>query len=223
MTSERTVSPQSDDLSFADWHSGIWQKDQPPEYLYKFCKRGDFNNFISKGSLRLGSSYHYREAYEKNGAEYGDNLEGVFSRHMIGARKTLQYLSHDHILSLSKSYTRKMHRMWWERKGCNYNLCVKFRAKKLLSAVATAIPEAKPGQKRLVMVGSCSYGNHQDFNDTKFVIMTQSFMKPLGFQIEDEYRMAVHMHGSEEKKPLDVQIDGIDDLMADVLTVPTQS
>ena len=133
------------------WWPPIYFRDEAPEYLYKYCTRKIYDEYIKVGNFRMGTLEEYRTAFEEKGAEYGDYYEGneaVLKRgpveiggHSVGEQGAviIDRNVNAYVFSTSSHYSTKDHKKWFKRKGCEYDLCIKLRSAPFLNLLAHQI------------------------------------------------------------------------------------
>lgn len=126
----------------------IEEKDNCPDYVYKYCSRNVFETHIKKGSFKLGALADYRDAYENKGAEYGDGVEGNPSLFKKGPCDfggqtvesdggiVIDLLTNAFIFSAALTYSVIDHERWFLRKGCGYDICLKIKGKRFFKSLA---------------------------------------------------------------------------------------
>ena len=129
--------------------------DPCPEHLYKYCSRKIYENHLKEGELRLGTLEYYREEYEKHGVEYGDHLEGNPTFLLRGPTQVAGQSVGEHgavivdefvnafVFCAAFEYSPDHHRIWFEREGCGYDMCVVFRASEFLEQLAEVIRDMR--------------------------------------------------------------------------------
>ena len=191
--------------------------DKPPEFVYKYCRRNIYNEFLSRGKFRLGTINEYRKSYEYKASGLLDPHDGIITQFPIGAGYKVQAIPNGHIFCVSKSYSEDVHLAWWRREDCRYNLCIKLHSETFFkSLIAEVTKVQKDGFKQL---GSCVYGEHFYSNKIAIDIMRTSFYKLSKYQHEDEYRFVSHINDIRNDKPLFVELGNIDECIVDVMNV----
>ena len=125
--------------------------DPCPEHLYKYCSRANYETYVKQGSFRLGTLQDYRDAYELRGDEYGDHLEGNPTFKLKGPMEIAGQRVGGHggvildmffkafVFCTSSNYSSDHHKIWFEREGCGYDVCVKLRGPEFLEELATEV------------------------------------------------------------------------------------
>ncbi|HCG7378452.1 hypothetical protein ACEWA0_22710 [Vibrio parahaemolyticus] len=147
-------------------------KDQCPQYVYKYCTQEVYEKHILHGEFKLGTLAEYRRAYELDGAGFGDPREGNHALFVKGptllpnlntsvnAQGGVVIDSFDNalILSVSSEYSEEAHLKWFKRKGCGYDLCIKYRAEDLFFEIADRLRFRIPWQREF-FIGEPIYNN----------------------------------------------------------------
>lgn len=178
-------------------------KDQCPQYVYKYCTQEVYKKHISHGVFKLGSLAEYRRAYELDGAGFGDPREG---NHALFVKGPVQIPnlntsaneqggviidSFDNALTLSFSseYNEDAHLKWFQRKGCGYDLCIKYRAEELFLEIADRLRFRIPWQREF-FIGNPIYNNgNVDLRRDSYHPCHKYFFKSKELAWEKEYRL----------------------------------
>ena len=147
-------------------------KDQCPQYVYKYCTQEVYKKHISHGVFKLGSLAEYRRAYELDGAGFGDPREGNHALFVKGPIQLpnlntsaneqggiiIDSFDNALVLSVSSEYSEEAHFKWFQRKGCGYDLCIKYRAEELFFEIADRLRFRIPWQREF-FIGKPIYNN----------------------------------------------------------------
>ncbi|WP_444956934.1 hypothetical protein [Microbulbifer sp. ZKSA002] len=181
----------------------LLQKDECPEYVYKYCTTTTYREHIKNGSFRLGTLAEYKQAYEEKGAEYGDYNEGNCTTIIGGRDIDSQLISNKgalivdrtvnaYVFSTALNYSIKDHEKWYHRNGCNYDLCLKIRAKDFFIELADAA-RLKIPDKQEYLLAKPFYNN--GFSHSEIRSTDPYLQKSKHLEWEGEYRLVLATTG----------------------------
>lgn len=196
-------------------------RDRPPTFLYKYATSGIYDTYLRQDRVRFGTSADYRAKYEAN-AGYADKYDGVRSARLPRLNCVVSTANHHYLFCLARSYSYEAHRLWLERQDCGYDLCVVFDGEALVGALASAV-RAEFG-KRIVLAGSCVYGEHRaQENALRGNVLEDALVKPTRYAIEDEYRFAVALAPQDPNEPRDVLVPGFHSTVRQLIRLTSPS
>ncbi|ENM3785646.1 hypothetical protein V9N53_002956 [Vibrio cholerae] len=178
-------------------------KDQCPKYVYKYCKHEDYEKYILHGGFKLGSLAYYRRAYELDGAGFGDPREGNHALFAKGPAVlpnlntsvneqggvVIDSFDNAFILSFSSEYSEEAHIKWFQRQGCGYDVCIKYRADELFLEIADKLRFRIPWQREF-FIGEPIYNNgNVDLRRDSYHPCQKYFFKSRDLAWEKEYRL----------------------------------
>ncbi|ENO1827674.1 hypothetical protein BBM40_22595 [Vibrio parahaemolyticus] len=174
-------------------------KDQCPQYVYKYCTQEVYEKHILHGEFKLGTLAEYRRAYELDGAGFGDPREGNHALFVKGPTLLPNLntsvnaqggvVDNALILSVSSEYSEEAHLKWFKRKGCGYDLCIKYRAEDLFFEIADRLRFRIPWQREF-FIGEPIYNNgNVDPRRDSYHPCHKYFFKSRELAWEKEYRL----------------------------------
>ena len=193
-------------------------KDECPEFLYKYCTQITYDQFLARGSFRLGALANYRRVNEIDGSEYGDSHEGaehllysppgnvgglvIPSKGALIIDRTVNAL----VFCTSFEYNQNDHLRWFKRKGCGYDLCLKLEARPLIEQLARKIRIHFP-LARIVAAKPIYKSGLLDMKSEKSQPFQEYLYKDPKLEWEKEYRILVvaQQLGVEDISPHCVQ------------------
>ena len=208
-------------------------KDQCPKYVYKYCKQEDYEKYILQGGFKLGSLAYYRRAYELDAAGFGDPREG---NHSLFAKGPIQLpnlntsvndqggvvidrFDNAFILSVSSEYSEEAHLKWFQRQGCGYDVCIKYRAEELFLEIADRLRFRIPWQREY-FIGKPIYNNgNVDLKRDSYHPCHKYFFKSKELAWEKEFRLVCstpYLAGHQSKSVFTVALK-TKDMIEDVI------
>ncbi|EKF9738647.1 hypothetical protein ACOCGI_003642 [Vibrio cholerae] len=208
-------------------------KDQCPKYVYKYCKHEDYEKYILHGGFKLGSLAYYRRAYELDGAGFGDPREGNHALFAKGPAVlpnlntsvneqggvVIDSFDNAFILSFSSEYSEEAHIKWFQRQGCGYDVCIKYRADELFLEIADKLRFRIPWQREF-FIGEPIYNNgNVDLRRDSYHPCQKYFFKSRDLAWEKEYRLVCstpYLSSHKEKSVFPVALK-TKDMIEDVI------
>ena len=176
----------------------------PPQTLFKYLHSEIYEDYFRQGMVRLGVSSYYRKQYEL-GSGFGDSSDGVRSASFPSVGQKASTGSKHFLFCFSRSYSYTAHELWLQRKNCGYDLCLALDGRAAVKALVEAA--RKQLGTRLMMCGACDYGDHQSqVNALSGNIFGDTLLKPLSYENEDEFRLAIALGIDDEDEPLNLLV-----------------
>ncbi len=124
--------------------------DPIPKRLFKYLKAEHISFYKDKNSLRFGSQKFYRIEHEGRLLGFNDPYDGSVRQYNPTTRQQCHMPTNSFVFSTSVEWTPDSQFEWWVRQGCNYNACIEFDGKKLITQLAESTELKYPGTGLLI-------------------------------------------------------------------------